>query len=146
MKKIFAIVGITVLFAAFSCSQSSPEASLKTNGAAIEFEETEHDYGTIPYKGDGAYSFVFKNTGKEPLLLKNFRSSCGCTVPEWPKEPIKKGEKGIIKVVYKTSITGNFTKSISVFSNATNTPIILVIKGKVEEPSKDQNAAAPQND
>jgi hypothetical protein len=146
MKKIFAIVGLTVIFTAFSCSQSSPETSLKTDGAVIEFAETQHDYGTIPYKGDGAYSFVFKSTGKEPLLLKNVRSSCGCTVPEWPKEPIKKGEKGIIKVVYKTSITGNFTKSISVFSNATDAPIILVIKGKVEEPSKDQNAAAPQND
>jgi hypothetical protein len=50
------------------------------SGPVIEFETSEHNYGTIPYKGDGTYDFVFKNTGKEPLLLKNVRSSCGCTV------------------------------------------------------------------
>jgi hypothetical protein len=86
--------------------------------------------------GDGTCEFIFKNTGKDPLVLKNVRSSCGCTIPQWPKEPIKKGEQGKIKVRYNTRITGTFSKSISVYSNAGNMPVVLVIKGKVEEPNK----------
>lgn len=146
MKRISIVIGLTVLFSAFSCSQQSPEVSVKAEGVSIEFTETEHDFGTIPYKGDATYSFVFKNTGKEPLILNNVRASCGCTKPEWPKKPVKKGEKGTIKVSYNTKLTGNFSKSISVFSNATDTPIILIIKGKVEESATDQDAAAPQKD
>jgi hypothetical protein len=137
MKKIFTILGIVVLIAAVSCSQTSKKETAKNTGAKIEFETSEHDYGTLAYRADGTYEFVFKNTGKEPLVLNNVRSSCGCTVPEWPKEPIKKGEKGIIKVKYNTNVTGNFSKTISVFSNATEKPIILVIKGKVEAAAKE---------
>jgi len=140
MKKIFTILGIVVLFAAMSCSQTSKKEKTKNIGAKIEFETSEHDYGMLAYKADGTYEFVFKNTGKEPLVLKNVRSSCGCTVPEWPKEPIKKGETGKIKVSYNTHVTGNFSKTISVFSNASEKPVILVIKGKVEAAPKDEAA------
>ena len=83
-------------------------------------------------KGMELSAFVFKNTGKEPLILKNVRSSCGCTVPEWPKEPIKRGSKGTIKVSYNTRITGSFSKSITVYSNAEGEPVVLKIKGKVD--------------
>jgi len=114
-----------------SCSQTSGTTE-NISGAGIQFETTEHDFGTIAEKGDGTFSFVFKNTGKEPLILNNVRSSCGCTVPEWPKEPIKKGGKGTIKVSYNTRITGSFSKKITVYSNAGGDPVILLIKGKVE--------------
>jgi hypothetical protein len=140
MKKIFSVIGIVAFFAAISCSQT-PKSSAKSEEAAIKFETTEHDYGTIPYKGDGTFEFVFKNTGKTPLVLKNVRSSCGCTVPEWPKEPINKGEEGKIKVSYNTRISGTFTKSISVYSNVGEAPVVLVIKGKVESAKKDMTGA-----
>ncbi|HEX2396314.1 MAG TPA: DUF1573 domain-containing protein [Bacteroidales bacterium] len=123
------------------CSQTSHKSSMSSTGAAIEFETIEHDFGTIPFKGDGTYEFVFKSKGEEPLVLKNVKSSCGCTIPEWPKEPISKGKKGTIKVVYNTRVTGSFSKSISVSSNASESPIVLVIKGRVEEEKKDMSAA-----
>jgi hypothetical protein len=132
MKRIFAVVNITALFAVMSCSQTPQPVTAQNEGAAIAFETTEHDFGTIPLGGDGTCEFVFKNTGKEPLLLTNVRSSCGCTVPEWPKEPIKKGAEDKIKVSYNTKISGSFTKKISVYSNGSETPIILVVKGTVE--------------
>jgi len=141
MKKIFAIFGIAAFFAAISCSQTPRSAAAQNEGATIEFETTEHDYGTIPYKGDGTYEFLFKNTGKTPLLLTNVRSSCGCTVPEWPREPINKGEEAKIKVSYNTRISGSFSKSISVYSNSGEAPVVLVIKGKVEAPKKDMTGA-----
>jgi hypothetical protein len=143
MKKISVILGIAILFAVFSCKQTSDKTSGSAE-ASIEFEESVHDFGTLPYNGDGTYEFVFKNTGNVPLVLKNVRSSCGCTVPEWPKDPINKGEKGKIKVSYNTRIPGTFSKSISVFSNAGNKPVILTIKGKIVEAEKKDMSGAPE--
>lgn len=132
MKKMMSILAFTVFGFTISCSQTPQPAQQDTDGAGIAFENTDHDFGTIPQGGDGTYEFIFRNTGKEPLILQNVRSSCGCTVPEWPKEPIGKGETGKIKVRYNTRITGSFSKSISVYSNAGNAPVVLIIKGKVE--------------
>ncbi len=136
MKRFLLIYILAASFFTISCSQSGQPAEGQTEGAAIEFQTREHDYGTIPQGGDGTYEFVFRNTGKVPLVLNNVRSSCGCTVPEWPKKPIDKGEEGIIKVSYNTRITGSFSKSISVYSNAGDKPVVLIIKGKVEETEK----------
>jgi len=135
MKTVFSILVFAACWFSISCSQTPRSANVKS-GAVIEFETTEHDYGTIPQGSDGTYEFVFKNTGKEPLVLNNVRSSCGCTVPRWPKEPIKKGDKGAIKVSYNTRITGNFSKTISVYSNSGGVPVVLNIKGKVEATGK----------
>jgi hypothetical protein len=135
MKKVFSFLAIATCWFSISCSLT-PRSHASKDGAIIEFETTAHDFGTIPQGGDGSFEFVFKNTGKEPLVLKNVRSSCGCTVPEWPKEPVKKGDKGTIKVSYNTRITGNFSKSISVYSNSGEAPVVLIIKGKVEAAAK----------
>jgi hypothetical protein len=131
MKKGSLLFIMAAFWFMISCSQTSGTTE-NISGAGIQFETTEHDFGTISEKGDGTFSFVFKNTGKEPLILNNVRSSCGCTIPEWPKEPIKKGGKGTIKVSYNTRITGSFSKKITVYSNAGGDPVILLIKGKVE--------------
>ncbi|MBN1158914.1 MAG: DUF1573 domain-containing protein [Bacteroidales bacterium] len=136
MRKFFSVLIISLFYVSLSCSQSLQSDSKNSKSAEIIFEETEHDYGTILKGSDGTYEFVFRNAGNEPLLLNNVRSSCGCTVPEWSKEPIAPGEAGIIKVSYNTVITGSFSKSISIYSNAEKKPVILVIKGKVEEPEE----------
>jgi len=115
------------------CSQNTEVKAQSKSGAEISFETEDHDFGKIQQGGDGTFEFVFRNTGKEPLVLSNVRSSCGCTVPEWPKEPIRKGESGVIKVSYNTRITGSFSKSITVYSNAGGEPVVLVIKGTVEK-------------
>lgn len=102
-------------------------------GPDIKFEKMVHDYGTIQKGSDGSCEFVFKNTGKEPLVLSNVKSSCGCTVPTWPKEPILAGNSGVIKVVYDTKRVGAINKSIFVNSNANEGVIQLKIKGQVVE-------------
>jgi hypothetical protein len=125
---------LVVVTFTISCSQMPATAEKKSMlGPAIEFKTLEHDFGTIERGGNGTFEFIFTNTGSEPLILSNVRSSCGCTVPEWPKDPIKAGESSVIKVVYNTQNTGNFTKSITVTSNAGENPITLVIKGIVVE-------------
>ncbi len=136
MKKVISILALSSWLLLFGCSPSNTKADAIQDAATIEFETVQHDFGTIPQGGNGTFEFVFKNTGKVPLILKNVRSSCGCTVPQWPRDPVGKGEKGVIKVIYNTRITGNFSKSISVYSNADKTPVVLKIRGKVEEAAK----------
>jgi hypothetical protein len=102
------------------------------NGAEITFTNLVHDYGTLQKGADGNCEFTFTNTGKEPLILNNVTTSCGCTVPSWSKEPILPGKKGVIKVNYtKTNMVGTISKQITVLSNAKNGTIILSIKGNV---------------
>ena len=120
------------------------EEAQNESGAEITFKETNHDFGNIPFKGNGSYEFVFVNTGTEPLILTQPKSSCGCTVPEWPRQPILPGESNVIKVTYKnTDRPGSFNKYVTVFSNAAvNKEVKLHIKGTVEPEPTD---AAPLN-
>ena len=98
---------------------------------SIVFENTTHDYGTIVQSSDGSCEFKFTNKGKAPIVLNDVKASCGCTVPEWTRTPVAPGEKGSIKVTYNTNSIGAFTKSITVNSNAINSPLVLIIKGNV---------------
>ena len=114
-------------------AQNNNENINPNSKAEIVFEKTVHNYGTIKKGADGTCEFHFKNKGKEPLMLTNVSTSCGCTVPTWPKEPIKPGKKGVIKVVYDTKRIGFINKTITVWSNAKNQSVVLTIKGVVEE-------------
>ena len=98
---------------------------------SIIFDKMSHDYGNIEQGSDGSCEFNFTNKGKVPLILNNVHASCGCTIPEWPKEPIEPGKKGVIKVKYNTNIVGSFSKSITVYSNAKNAQVVLLIRGNV---------------
>lgn len=100
----------------------------------IEFETVMHDFGQIYYNDPAVYDFVFTNTGTKPLLLQKPRSSCGCLIPSWPKDPIMPGKKETVRLTYKTNRKGNFNKSVTVSSNATNSQqITLRVKGYVLE-------------
>lgn len=99
--------------------------------AEITFEKLEHDYGDVSKGGNGETSFTYKNTGKAPLVLSNIRSSCGCAVPFWSREPLMPGQSANIKVKYNTANVGPINKSITVESNAITNRIVLKIKGKV---------------
>lgn len=140
MKKLF-----LVLFMLFSVSFLADAQTTVENGPEITFEKTTHQFGEIPYNGNAVYEFVFKNTGNEPLILSQPKSSCGCTVPEWPKKPILPGETDVIKVTYKyVDRPGSFSKYVTVFSNAkTNNSVKLYIKGKV---MPEQKEALPMKD
>lgn len=113
-------------------NQQQAEAQANNPNAPIaEFDKLEHDYGTIEQHGDGNCEFRFTNTGKEPLILSNVRSSCGCTVPTWPRQPVLPGQSEVIKVKYDTKRVGVINKSITVYSNGKVSPITLKIKGKI---------------
>jgi hypothetical protein len=100
----------------------------------IEFKKTEHDYGTIKEDGGMATAtFEFKNTGNQPLILNSVKATCGCTTPEWSKEPVAPGKSGFVKVAYNPiNRPGAFQKNANVYTNAEPSVSILTIKGKVE--------------
>jgi len=88
-------------------------------------------FGDILQDSDGSWTFEFKNLGEEAIVINRVRSTCGCTVPAWPREPIEPGANGEITVKYNTAQAGTFFKSLYVYSSAANTPVKLQIKGKV---------------
>lgn len=130
MKKLFATLVLIAAVAITSAFAETPESPV------IEFKAVEHNFQKLEYKGDASYFFEFKNTGKAPLILTNVSASCGCTTPEWTKEPILPGKTGKIKVTYNSQIIGVFTKLIYVYSNAATNMITLTIKGEITPPAK----------
>lgn len=126
IMKTFLFSAILLIAVALNGKAQTADSTL-----VINFESTVHDYGTIEQGSDGTYEFKFTNDGKTPLILSNVRSSCGCTVPSWTKEPVAPGKEGSIKVVYNTHNLGGFNKSVTVSSNAKNSEVVLLIKGNV---------------
>ena len=101
-------------------------------GALISFETDTIDYGEILKGSNGVRTFTFQNIGDVPIEIQGVKSSCGCTVPKKPNEPIPPGGKGEIQVKYDTNRIGVFRKTITVNTNAPSSPIIaLKIKGNV---------------
>ena len=92
MKNLILVIALMFSVAIAGAQDEKAATEKKVNGPEISFPKTTHDYGTIYLNGDGTYNFEFTNTGNEPLILSKPRSSCGCTVPAWPKEPILPGE------------------------------------------------------
>tara|TARA_B100000767_G_scaffold53893_1_gene49558 strand:+ start:1788 stop:2213 length:426 start_codon:yes stop_codon:yes gene_type:complete len=127
MKKISTLLFISL----FSISIYAQDKVAK-----IEFESETIDYGTIEKGSDGVRVFKFKNTGDAPLIVSDVKSSCGCTVPKKPTEPILPGENGEIEVKYDTNRVNPIRKTITVTSNAVNQTVALKIKGTVIESKK----------
>ena len=130
------------LFAGFALLGTIAFASAQT----ITFDQTTLDYGTVKPGADGHRVFTIKNTGDKPLIISNVQPSCGCTTPEWSKEPIMPGKTGAIKVHYDTNRQGNFLKIIEVFSNdPANNRSVINIKGNVD-PNASKVAVAHANE
>lgn len=129
MKKLIltALIAVAGTFAA-----SAQDAKQDDKAPVIKFTKETHDFGQIPQGTPATYEFTFKNTGKTNLIITSASASCGCTTPEWTKEPIKPGKTGYVKATYNAAASGPFTKSVTVNSNASNSQIILYLKGDVK--------------
>ncbi len=150
MKKIISLMAVVLATASMAFAQDinfeayqgekSGASDLATadeqSGAKIKqtgTEATSWNYGNIAQSSTGVRFFKFKNTGTAPLVISAAKGSCGCTVPSYPKEPIMPGEAGYIKVKYDTKRIGQYTKYVTLTTNATsNTTTRLKIYGLVE--------------
>lgn len=140
MKKLIitALVAVATFMSSNAIAQKTtnpeptPISQENPNQADISFEKETHDFGNIPQGVPATYTYVFKNTGKEPLIITNAAAGCGCTTPEWTKEPIKPGQKGYVKATYNAASPGPFNKTVTVMSNGKKSNVILYLKGDVK--------------
>lgn len=127
MRKFFTLLVMSALFGTSAMAQ-----------AVIKFEKTIHDFGQFDKNKIQTYEFVFVNSGDKPLVIHQAYGSCGCTVPQFSKDPIEPGKKGVIKVSFngKGQFNGRFKKSINIRSNASNALTRIYIEGVVLEKPK----------
>lgn len=134
MKK--AVLTLSILFVAMLgfqgfAQEGQPVAGIE-DGPYLKIDKEMHDYGNIAYGSNGKCVFTITNAGNEPLIISNCKGSCGCTVPKCEKAPIAPGATSQITVEYDTEREGPFHKSVTINSNAINTPQKVVkIKGSV---------------
>lgn len=151
MKKFALILGFMVAGAFAAANDASAQAVL---GPKLTYTTDVVNYGEVDYSGNGERAWKFKNEGKQPLTITSAKGSCGCTVPEYPKEPIMPGKEGIIKIKYDTKRPGPITKTVTITTNepeGSNTHVIQV-KGNVKPapenngvPAKEQGGAPVGN-
>lgn len=123
------------LFTAFLMLCSLVSLAQQANEAEIKFDKTSHDFGIFTESNSKVTcTFTFTNTGNMLLVIHQAIASCGCTVPEYPKEPIKPGESGKIVVTYNGEgrFPGHFRKSITIRSNAKQEIVRLYIEGDMQ--------------
>ena len=143
MRKLLIIAFATAALAA--CSQNKAATMgekaekaaptvLKEDAPKVKFDKEIYDFGVIKSGEKVHFDFKFTNTGKTPLIITNATATCGCTIPEYPTQPVKPGESGIIKVVFdSTNKMGMQDKQITLTSNANPEPEKLHMVGEVKE-------------
>jgi Protein of unknown function (DUF1573) len=124
-------------------TQTAESAVTKSNGkiTVLKFDEMTYAWGKIKEGEKMTHNFKFTNTGTNDLIISDARGSCGCTVPEWPKEPIKAGKSGELKVIFDSKgKVGEQSKTVTVTANTEPANTVIMIKGTVEaaaeEPKK----------
>jgi hypothetical protein len=144
MKKAVLSLGLLSIFVFISCKENA-SSKIKTDNVAVaaerdqaaknlpvmEFDESEHDFGTIEQGTPQETIFTFTNTGNAPLIIADAKSTCGCTVPKKPDAPIAPGEKGELLVKFNGSGNGPVTKTITVTANTEKGQELLRIKAFV---------------
>ena len=143
MKHVFALIALFCLTFGVTYAQESESivkevVMVEKSGdqPVMTLASTTVDYGEISKGSDPLRSVEFTNTGNAPLIIKHAKGSCGCTVPNWPKEPILPGETSQIEIRYDTKRVGPIRKTVRITTNEGDQPHILQIKGLI-------NAAAP---
>jgi hypothetical protein len=109
----------------------------------IKFEKEEHDFGTIQQGEKVQYAFKFKNTGKMDLIITSAQGSCGCTVPNYPKQPLKPGAEATIDVTFDSAgKQGKQNKTVTLITNCIPSTKVLTIMGDVNAPKDGANNEA----
>lgn len=125
-----------LLFLAFLLVGSAGWAQ-QADFAVAEFESQTHDFGKIKQGVPVTHEFTFVNRGKVPMIITNVQASCGCTTPDWSRQPIEPGGQGFVKATYNAGSAGAFNKSVTITTNTETGFVQLMIKGEVlSEPQR----------
>lgn len=139
MKQVFFFLFLLFTGAATNAQQKGvTSASAKVD--PLSFPETSFDFGRIPQGKPVTHNFVVVNNSKEPVSIENIQAACGCTTPEWSRDPIAPGAGATIKVGYNSAAEGAFEKGITVYYKNGQMKTIM-IRGHVWK-TPDQSAPA----
>lgn len=130
MKKLILLPALLLLVSLAFGQEATP-----VEGPSMKFEQEILDYGTIQQNADPYRVFSFTNNGTEPLVIKQAKGSCGCTVPTYPDKPVMPGQTAEIKVRYDTKRIGKFRKTVTLVTNADPATTVLTIFGEVLKPA-----------
>ena len=132
MKTIFTNVILVLIL--INCNAQKKELDIRVNSNVITFKSNTHNFGKIKYNSKAEHNFIFKNISGNPVQITSVLTSCGCSTPHFPSEPIKRRGKSKITVKYDTKKIGNFNESIFVHTDKSDIPIRLEIRGEVLQP------------
>jgi len=132
------VAATSVITASETSTPNAPKATEAEIAAApvIKFDADSYNFGKIKQGDKVTHDFKFENTGKTPLIITGAVASCGCTTPEWPKEPVKPGDSGVIKVTFNsTGKSGLQDKLITITSNTIPASTLAHLVGEVVDPA-----------
>lgn len=126
MKQLAIFTAILFCTSVAFAQQRDP-APVQTNSGSLAWTNgLSHDFGKIKQKEPASYTFEFTNTGSDPVIIANAKPACSCTVPEYTKEPVLPGKKGVLKVTYNAHNPGVFSKTIAVSTDKGETAVLKV--------------------
>lgn len=141
---LFIAVAFTVTIHAQQNS-ASPNGVQSTSGPVMTFESMILDYGTIVQHSEPLRIAKFTNTGTAPLIVTSARGSCGCTVPDYPKQPIMPGESAQIEVRYATDRLGQINKTVTITTNEGGEAHVLKVVGEINPKPADVGVPGQKN-
>lgn len=124
MKKLIILCAVVFGFALSASAQDSTKPEFK-------FNEEKHDFGKVAQGKPVTTLFTYTNVGQEPLIVTQVQPQCGCTIADFTKTPVKKGDSGTIKITYNAAVVAPFNKSITITSNAATPTKVISIVGEV---------------
>ncbi len=142
------LLGICAIFLMASFQLAAQDAEPQANPASkaiLTLESDVVDYGTIDQGGEPLRLAKFKNTGSEPLIISGAKGSCGCTVPNWPKEPIMPGESSVIEIRYDTKRVGAINKTVTVTSNDPAGKHVIRVTGSINAVAQEEGVPEKQS-
>lgn len=143
--KLFSTIVLAILSIQVGFSQADETANEMIDGPIMTFENLVVEYGEIEQHSDPLRIAKFTNTGNSPLVIKNARGSCGCTVPTYPKQPIMPGETAEIEIRYDTKRLGTINKTVTITTNETSTEsTVIQVKGKVLKAASEESVPKPK--
>jgi hypothetical protein len=120
MKRLLFLMSVVMVAFAANAQEKNTQDKAASNGPVITFEESSKDFGDITQGDKVEHVFKLENTGNAPLVISNVAATCGCTVPNWPKEPIAPGKTAEIKVSFNSAgKMGKQNSVVRIYSNAT---------------------------
>jgi hypothetical protein len=133
MKTIFSLFVALFVFVSAGYAQKG----------VMKFAKETHDFGKIEQGKPVTHVFEFKNTGTDPVVINDAQASCGCTKPSWTREPIMPGKTGSVSATFNAAAAGQFTKTVTVTSNAEGGQTVLYLKGEVVPQGAAATAESP---